>query len=861
MDQLDIMWHEDFSSDQSSIQWEPGCPLIVSALQIVRYRGNSQEYLLVHFRNVWSWEIVEFAWNGAVVFCDGSIQYIDKSHAGASIAPGIEVSSDIIKLNAPNIYSISVAVTMAATHGAYWSTRGTLSPHPIRYTLPWPENVLSARIAKLQKTGCRDAIAETWWNCQCGAGNKGEGNCWSCQRPAPFGPIPFDGYVQDFGSYWICACGMPNVNREECWSCRCSKEALQSTEDYGAIVSEMQEAAKQPAASAAAALDTPQRTLTPGEKPRDKASKGNKALALVAACAAVIVLLVLFNTSPVKPPEKGELPDVAHILAVADNWTYRDYAQALGEDNVQALVGVREEYSERCEHISAEYSDLSFDEHWAALNRSDYDDFLASVSFDVLQEGADEGRPMFAMTFREGYRSNPNFGDLSFSITPIGIFAIPSTWSWVSYDSDDPCYYGDAELLSGRYGSIREVLAIVDSLNACSYESRFLSRNTDEADAYILESLGFDEGSVVVRDRSTVTIPLEDGISAYDEVLSGVHGDAVHWNIGTLEFSFGTVQCAGKKFYYRIERRTNTWLAFDYVDLEERAIPPQVVLQPSEGSFVCVFISPDEETVSRQFEINRFGHESSGSDVSVDTPTAEQQPKEIDLDSIAAAQTPYYVMDVEKFATDYPSYAAFQFAYDDTFHNDDPAGGEGYALYAFCPESEGGELAFSVNCYSGDWKPDEENSASAFVGTTESAWYGSLSVFVVVHRNSPLVYGASVEGAQDIADRFAPYVSVSPASSEFGYVLAESDSRLYSSNELVALSDWQLFLARNEIFARHGRRFSNADLRAYFESCPWYDGQYDPDDFDSWFSPNEYEKVNADLIGEMERSRNSPYLN
>lgn len=61
---------------------------------------------------------------------------------------------------------------------------------------------------------------------------------------------------------------------------------------------------------------------------------------------------------------------------------------------------------------------------------------------------------------------------------------------------------------------------------------------------------------------------------------------------------------------------------------------------------------------------------------------------------------------------------------------------------------------------------------------------------------------------------------------------ADSDSRYLEYADYADLSHWELVLARNEIFARHGRRFQNEDIQAYFNSRDWYDGRYDPDEFD-----------------------------
>ena len=36
------------------------------------------------------------------------------------------------------------------------------------------------------------------------------------------------------------------------------------------------------------------------------------------------------------------------------------------------------------------------------------------------------------------------------------------------------------------------------------------------------------------------------------------------------------------------------------------------------------------------------------------------------------------------------------------------------------------------------------------------------------------------------------------------------------------MSDNQLWIAKNEIYARHGRKFKNASIQKYFESKSWY---------------------------------------
>ncbi len=89
---------------------------------------------------------------------------------------------------------------------------------------------------------------------------------------------------------------------------------------------------------------------------------------------------------------------------------------------------------------------------------------------------------------------------------------------------------------------------------------------------------------------------------------------------------------------------------------------------------------------------------------------------------------------------------------------------------------------------------------------------------------------------------------------ESEYVLPGSDSTYIDRAVIAALSQEELRLARNEIYARHGRMFDDPELVAYFTSKSWYEPLYDTATFDAWGDSilNEYEIANRDLILEYE---------
>ena len=95
-----------------------------------------------------------------------------------------------------------------------------------------------------------------------------------------------------------------------------------------------------------------------------------------------------------------------------------------------------------------------------------------------------------------------------------------------------------------------------------------------------------------------------------------------------------------------------------------------------------------------------------------------------------------------------------------------------------------------------------------------------------------------------------------------GYVLPNSSSHTYSAGELSHLTDWELYLARNEIYARHGREFHNDDLQRYFNGQSWYTPVYSPEDFDARSGSilSSVEQKNAATILSIEQSRGSAYV-
>lgn len=88
-----------------------------------------------------------------------------------------------------------------------------------------------------------------------------------------------------------------------------------------------------------------------------------------------------------------------------------------------------------------------------------------------------------------------------------------------------------------------------------------------------------------------------------------------------------------------------------------------------------------------------------------------------------------------------------------------------------------------------------------------------------------------------------------------GFIFPNSDSSYLSNAQVSALSDNDLQLAINEIYARRGRIFKDASLNAYFNSQSWYEGKYTAEEFEKNVKFNTYEQKNLQLLINERRSR------
>ena len=81
----------------------------------------------------------------------------------------------------------------------------------------------------------------------------------------------------------------------------------------------------------------------------------------------------------------------------------------------------------------------------------------------------------------------------------------------------------------------------------------------------------------------------------------------------------------------------------------------------------------------------------------------------------------------------------------------------------------------------------------------------------------------------------------------YDQLFPQTAERYFTAEDFADCPEDILVLAKNEIYARHGRMFLDREIYKYFLTRMWYEPTYAPEEFDE-SCLNEYEKANIELL-------------
>ena len=172
------------------------------------------------------------------------------------------------------------------------------------------------------------------------------------------------------------------------------------------------------------------------------------------------------------------------------------------------------------------------------------------------------------------------------------------------------------------------------------------------------------------------------------------------------------------------------------------------------------------------------------------------------------------------------------------------------------------EWGFLFGFYRSDEMVDESTGAMQLAYTEDYGYYVQSPTdvtFCYEDENIAAEYNEMLLEREAIINSFTvSEVNVRYDARE--YVLPMSHSKPIPEYYLENMSSNQLWIARNEIFARHGRCFDSSYLSAYFASCSWYQGTVGKENFDeSVFSQIEKENLEKIKAQEEKVAAAKPY--
>lgn len=147
---------------------------------------------------------------------------------------------------------------------------------------------------------------------------------------------------------------------------------------------------------------------------------------------------------------------------------------------------------------------------------------------------------------------------------------------------------------------------------------------------------------------------------------------------------------------------------------------------------------------------------------------------------------------------------------------------------------------------------DEMSKRFGDGGNIIETWYDSVELAYRAYNIKRGSTSASASASAANASEPADTALATDNTSASEYVLKDSSSRYLTKDDLRGLSADECRLARNEIYARHGRKFDDEGLQSHFNSCSWYQGTIEPGDFQETML-SDIEVANKNLIVEYEK--------
>ena len=206
-----VVFRSDNQGADTSPGWEPGCPLLVNAVQVSRNTDTGQCYLQLKLSNISGATVDSFKLQADVSYVDGASETVELNPLDADVQPAKTHRPEPVSLAGSQITNVIVRVLSVSQPEIEWHAEAGSEPGPIP---GGTELVLDKKATAERAKSLEELYKDS-----------------SKYRHA----VTLD------NTWWVCSCGMPNVDRDRCCRCDLSKDYLVALEDEQSLIARCEE--------------------------------------------------------------------------------------------------------------------------------------------------------------------------------------------------------------------------------------------------------------------------------------------------------------------------------------------------------------------------------------------------------------------------------------------------------------------------------------------------------------------------------------------------------------------------------------------------------------------------------------------
>lgn len=194
-----VVFRDDGSGDSSLLKWEPGCPAMITVVQVARNVDTSEAYLQIKIENLSADILNSISGIAHVGYIDGSTGDVPFSELDFDLPQCEQGALKATVLPRGDVKSVFIKLLQIDSRQGKWHSTGEPAEAPEREPLLLSEKAMTERGHRQEELHIDSRIA--------------------------------GGRAQFHQGWWVCACGCINVGRESCHRCKCHKDLLSDLQD------------------------------------------------------------------------------------------------------------------------------------------------------------------------------------------------------------------------------------------------------------------------------------------------------------------------------------------------------------------------------------------------------------------------------------------------------------------------------------------------------------------------------------------------------------------------------------------------------------------------------------------------------